>query len=596
MTPSRWLVFAMVATAALTACGSPGYSEPEGACSAAAEWPAWLAPNPGHDGLDRDGLPTTVGGTDDCTFNKFAWQDFLALMRPQDDGGEPVFEGWIEKWTMLKGKAVIDVDSLPEGALIDYIEAGPTPNPLVDTEGEWTYYGQRVNARGEYFMNACGLTEPNCLRALTVQYSFEPGAKPPTVQYPIRYPNQSVEVKEAWKVMSAEDDPARFYTREAVVQPARAGTLGEASVVVGLVGLHIVHLTPDNRAWVWASFEHVDNAPSCADAPRLLADVDRTRKYNYFDPNCVQHCESRKQAGTVNPTIDCNTMCGAFNVYHNNGCALDINPSPSDSSQRVTIGDFMCGGDLSLTCSTSTGCFAASDTLDYYGGYYGGPNCFRADVSLSGDQVAAQRNEASRCTTAIPTQVCRAYPVGFRGVRRVDGAVIADIDTTLVRLNEELREALAGSDESWVRVLANYRLVGVQWGTPHSEEEPYWSGQIDLHGDPVLINVTLEAYIQGRMVPTDTVVSSFEKKEVRGGCLGCHGTAPAQFSWNTFKGVNFRPWRQQGFSHILDYLAAPQDEGDPEACLQAVERAEDSLRAVPGSQWKRQVLQECPLR
>ena len=87
MTPSRWLVFAMVATAALTACGSPGYSEPEGACSAAAEWPAWLAPNPGHDGLDRDGLPTTVGGTDDCTFNKFAWQDFLALMRPQDDGG-----------------------------------------------------------------------------------------------------------------------------------------------------------------------------------------------------------------------------------------------------------------------------------------------------------------------------------------------------------------------------------------------------------------------------------------------------------------------------------------------------------------------------
>jgi hypothetical protein len=554
-------------------------------CNAGVELARWLVPEAGQD-TDVDGLPLAVGGASDCDYNKFAWRDFLALMRPLAGGDERVFEGFREKWDLLAGKAAYPAQSaVPRGTLVDYLEAGPAPLPLVDTNGEWTYYGQRINATGETFLDGCGLTTANCLRAMTVPLS---SSDPPA--HPIRFPNQSVEIKEAWKVMGAGDDPARFLTRKVKVTPAKAGATPEAEVMVGLTGFHIVHLTPNNRAWVWATFEHVDNAPDCAAAERLLGGDDH---FNYFDPRCVEHCEAKKSNGAFVAATDCPTICKEFNVYHNNGCPLDTAHSEGVTDPPATTqAAFPCGGDLGQTCSTSTNCFLGiMRQPDYYAGYLGGNNCFRADVSLSGEAIASQRGGVPGCDVSIPTQVCRAWPIGFRGVSETGEA---KIDETLGPLDAEIRSALRDGDQAWAKVLANYRLVGVQWGVAKPGVDPIWSEEIELEGDPTLINVTLEAYIQGRELPTtrEQAITEFSQGTARGGCLACHGTASPQYAWDSFNGVNFRPWRQFHFSHGLDYLEEPQGSGDPKTCEEIVAAART---ASAGDPWKLAILQRCPI-
>ena len=77
----------------------------------------------------------------------------------------------------------------------------------------------------------------------------------------------AMSVKVAWKQLDeTEIDSGRYYTREAyyennTLDPTDfcSGETGEP-ITVGLVGMHILRLTPTTgTTWFWSSFEHVDN-------------------------------------------------------------------------------------------------------------------------------------------------------------------------------------------------------------------------------------------------------------------------------------------------------------------------------------------------
>jgi hypothetical protein len=77
----------------------------------------------------------------------------------------------------------------------------------------------------------------------------------------------AMSVKVAWKQLSeSEADSGRYYTREIYYENNTAdpndfcsGETGEP-VTVGLVGMHILRLTPTTgQTWFWSSFEHIDN-------------------------------------------------------------------------------------------------------------------------------------------------------------------------------------------------------------------------------------------------------------------------------------------------------------------------------------------------
>jgi|SRR5688572_1679566 len=95
--------------------------------------------------------------------------------------------------------------------------------------------------------------------------------------------NATIKVKAAWKVMGLlgskqPDDPTKFYTTEALVLDPDSGKCSKQ--LLGLVGLHIVMKTAQLPQWLWATFEHVDNAPDKATGPVT------GKQYNFFNLNC----------------------------------------------------------------------------------------------------------------------------------------------------------------------------------------------------------------------------------------------------------------------------------------------------------------------
>lgn len=98
-----------------------------------------------------------------------------------------------------------------------------------------------------------------------------------------------INIKPAWKVMGPGDDPSKFYTRDAYLVDAAAGKCEKA--LVGLVAFHYTVKTTSARQWIWGTFEHKDNAPSCAtwdyNNPKSTCTIDwKQAHYSFANPNC----------------------------------------------------------------------------------------------------------------------------------------------------------------------------------------------------------------------------------------------------------------------------------------------------------------------
>ncbi|KAA2243111.1 cytochrome c family protein [Chitinophaga agrisoli] len=90
-------------------------------------------------------------------------------------------------------------------------------------------------------------------------------------------PTGAIELKAAWMEVP---DPSnekwkRYKLSQSVVRDAVTGKY--RYTVVALVGLHIIHKTKQQRTWVWATFEHIDNVPG---------DKNSNGDYSFYNDNC----------------------------------------------------------------------------------------------------------------------------------------------------------------------------------------------------------------------------------------------------------------------------------------------------------------------
>ncbi len=86
----------------------------------------------------------------------------------------------------------------------------------------------------------------------------------------------AIALKTAWKVLSPSDDPGRFHKEWAWLTPtiAKGRVRHDCDLLpVGLVGMHITYKTNLMPEWSWASFEHVDVAPTWAEVGATDAGV-----------------------------------------------------------------------------------------------------------------------------------------------------------------------------------------------------------------------------------------------------------------------------------------------------------------------------------
>ena len=223
-----------------------GYQpSPDTPCAASQAW--ITAPSPPGD------VPTNASN---CQFQQFSWQWFLQLVSPQQAGSnERVFED-PAKYPVLgvdpcPGKissVQLSRESRGLGVRIRK-QRGPAPftfvlpedidqagsdDPLYDQNGKVVYYN------AQYTPNECGITQ-----GIDTGFPDEPG-------------NTVTELKLSWRQIQPAD-AARYYSVQATIQSG--GT--SQQVLLGLVGFHIVKNTPNHPEFLWASFEHKDNAPDC---------------------------------------------------------------------------------------------------------------------------------------------------------------------------------------------------------------------------------------------------------------------------------------------------------------------------------------------
>jgi hypothetical protein len=105
----------------------------------------------------------------------------------------------------------------------------------------------------------------------------------------------AIEIKASWRALTPEDDASRYFTMAATIldqkvdpKTGRPSSTGQYLTCktepvclrqVGLVGLHIARKVQPFWQWVWATFEHIDNAP--------MKGEKAVRNYSYFNRNCT---------------------------------------------------------------------------------------------------------------------------------------------------------------------------------------------------------------------------------------------------------------------------------------------------------------------
>lgn len=172
----------------------------------------------------------------------------------------------------------VDGSTFPQATIVkDYINQA-TGNPLVDQESwytitdilldqsEYTYIQQNQYYLGSAQVAAYKKNGKLAPFPKTGQEFNSP--LPSYAQY------GALEVKAAWRVLDPVADKAiipRYYTQWGYfMQPD--GKTCQGPTLFGLIGLHILRLTPSTGAtWFWATFEQVDNTSAPAGMNATLA-------------------------------------------------------------------------------------------------------------------------------------------------------------------------------------------------------------------------------------------------------------------------------------------------------------------------------------
>ncbi|PCK08982.1 MAG: hypothetical protein COA42_06500 [Alteromonadaceae bacterium] len=282
---------------------SASYTPASNACVASLDW------------FKKPSFPSEVpdGGTTNCNFQQFSWQSFIAAVQPTGEktpqGGILEFESWMPSYGIFVEKGQQPTPwgqqpDLPNSECVAvankkqvsrFFRDNPTGSrlnsnatdqagsnqPLLDLQGNFVFYDISVNKKSYDFITACELFKSNC--ASSLKFNGEGINLPASLAFPAA----SAELKTAWMIMTKELDKNLFYRSFGnVVNP---DTNKCEHVELGLVGMHLVINTDKHPEFIWATFEHRNNVPNCADRK---AKPPLGGEWNFFNPECLgAHCQ-----------------------------------------------------------------------------------------------------------------------------------------------------------------------------------------------------------------------------------------------------------------------------------------------------------------
>jgi hypothetical protein len=279
-------------------------------CTAPATWfPHSQTPKPDD----------TIAPNSNCAFHQWAWQEFLWLTQP--DG-----QGHLRFMSMPTASDLFDTgttppiaaNSLPKGRMLvlkprTIQTQGPTSlgdilqansrGILVDQNGRSVYYASAINDVFFDFVRTNNLFKMAGYDAAS-----------PTLNFPVG----SLELKSSWMVVPDGQVAPSFFTTKAQINPLVCNDGGSnckgadilldqsqtRTATVALVGLHVVGVVQDHPEFIWATFEHKDNAPNlpAGMSPTAPTPVD-TKNWTFYKANTLANACNLSDNAAVNPSI-----------------------------------------------------------------------------------------------------------------------------------------------------------------------------------------------------------------------------------------------------------------------------------------------------
>jgi hypothetical protein len=242
----------------------------------------WPAVTPASNNLGQPNTTQLLGAKSGSAFIPTVWLSYRSLTSTMLAGGANP-----GVWNQPPGAPPGNCAAIPSGAVApgfqpmvldmiskaskaldsnDFFINEATGQPLIDQLGRYVFYDIRLNQSEYTYIQQNGYYDAvNQINAFkppntgivdfprTGQESMFNPPLPTYAQY------GALEIKAAWRVLDlSKDILSRYYTQVGYfIQP---GGTCEGPVTFGLVGLHILRLTPTTPAtWYWATFEQVDN-------------------------------------------------------------------------------------------------------------------------------------------------------------------------------------------------------------------------------------------------------------------------------------------------------------------------------------------------
>jgi hypothetical protein len=431
----------------------------------------------------------------------------------QPEGGAPRFATWPNDqelfpasgdampWRtglrLIQGRQIRKGRGMPgaHGVIADQFKEAAALTPLTDQNGRWAHYSVLVN-RPEYdYIRCCELYRGDCFNAMGGVSPVPPPVQPLPVRSQINLPDGSVELKLAWRVLEtcdlpdskrpcAKEDASRYLTVRGEVEffspddPSQPVKTFPATL--GLVGMHIVHWTKQYPGAVWATFEHVDNAPDCATGPDgpIETPPPGFSGWAFYNAQCE-----------ATPYCQENQFCPA--------CPVQVPPDVVNAfNQANPPPAWQIPADGVITCTPA-------------------PSEFNQAVTVNDQPVLIQLFDPKCPKPPIPTQTCRSTP----------------ISTDVEGLNDQVQEVLVGLKRlpGLTAVLANYELVGAEWFANAVEDKNNQPQGSPADNNQVLLsNTTLETYLQA--IPPGCVLCHSNQVPGGGSVNSVPSSPPMQYN------------------------------------------------------------------
>jgi hypothetical protein len=232
-------------------------SEPP--CTVPASWLSGAVPKP---------EPGKFESSSNCEFHQIAWHYFLWLT-------EEVGEGTLRFQTLFSEEALAPETPNAKNEDLHLVFQAGSLGILVDQSGRATYTEIFINDVYRDFVQHNKLYDPDVLKNFDSKTTFPVG---------------SLSLKASWKLLENGEAPKGRYTtradvRKLATQDGKIVILpkGEVqkNVPVALVGLHIAIVVEGHPEAIWATFEHVDNAPNMYAGQTMDAEISE-RDYTFY--------------------------------------------------------------------------------------------------------------------------------------------------------------------------------------------------------------------------------------------------------------------------------------------------------------------------